>query len=290
MTSYGIYSSHDYAGTDQGVDFSGAGQVPALDKATVTDVGRTTIIETGSTEWWYVIYRLDAGPYRNNYVYVAENFHPSVHKGQRLNAGQSIGYAPGAYPFTETGFNKTAQGWNAVAPLGGPTQAGAAMKAYIFGLIGSAPPVTVPAGAGGAGSIPVIGPVIQGAESTASFLGKLTDPHFWLRALEVVGGSLFILMGLYLLTRQVGLAQAPAAGVLPGPAKQAADDAARQNISDTFSEPAGIDAYQPAYRRSTEGVKRDKVSHDVSELGERRAARQKRLAAAKQADFGDVPY
>ena len=51
------------------------------------------------------------------------------------------------------------------------------------------------------------GGVVSGAESVASFLGRLTDPHFWLQALEVVGGGVFVLSGLYLLGRQSGVVQ-----------------------------------------------------------------------------------
>lgn len=153
-TNFGIYTSADYAGTDQGVDFSGKGIVPALDQAIITDVGKTKIVETGNKEWNYVIYRLQSGPYKGRFVYVAENFQPVVHKGEYLQAGQEIGYAPGAYPYTETGFNKSQTGWNAYGNLNGPQPAGKAMKDYIFGIIGKGAPVTSTTGVAHGGNTP----------------------------------------------------------------------------------------------------------------------------------------
>ncbi len=295
VASWGIFSAGHYAGVDQGVDFTGAGAIPALDQATVTDVGRAHIVEDGT--YPVVVYRLNAGPYRGSYVYTAENFTPTVHKGQHLRQGQSIGHAAGRYPYIEIGFNKSATGWNAVAPLGGATAAGAAMKKYIYGLIGSAPPVTTPVGGGAGGVLNVVsaaanpagavigaaGGVTSAATGTAHLLGHLTDPRFWIRALEVVGGGLILLLGAYLLAKQVGLGS-------DAPAPPGADEAEQQaeELRRTFSEPAGIDTHRPSYRRSTEGVKRDRVSHDVTEAGERRAARKRLTEKPRPAE--DIPF
>ncbi len=297
-SSWGIFSPRNYAGVDQGVDFRGAGAIPALDAATVTDVGRAHIVEGGT--YPYVVYRLNAGPYRGSYVYTAENFSPAVHKGQRLRQGQSIGHAAGRYPYIEIGFNKSPTGWNAIAPLGGATAVGAAMKKYIYGLIGSAPPVTIASGSDGGGHGLFDNPfsagnvlggvggaahdVVSPVEAVGSFLGKLSDPRFWLRALEIVGGGLILMLGLYLLARQVGLgSEAPA----PPGADEAEERA--EELRRTFSEAPGIDTHRPEYRRSTEGVKRDVVKHDVSEAGERRAARRKRITEARPAP-DDIPF
>lgn len=141
-SSFGIYTKGDFLGVDQGVDFSGKGAIPALDNALVTDVGRTTIVETGNKEWNYVIYLLREGPYKGHYVYVSENFQPTVHIGQIVQKGQSIGTAGGSYPYTETGFNKGGKGWSAYGNLNGPQIAGQQMQKYIFGLIGAGIPVT----------------------------------------------------------------------------------------------------------------------------------------------------
>ena len=59
-----------------------------------------------------------------------------------------------------------------------------------------------------------------------SFLGDLSSASFWIRALEIVGGGVLFLLGVYLLTRQVGLNYSPVSAVLPQAAKGAADSAA----------------------------------------------------------------
>jgi len=77
------------------------------------------------------------------------------------------------------------------------------------GLLGSANAVAtaaVPGLSTAEGAVGAAGGVVHGAESVADFVGKLLDPHFWLRALEVVGGGAFMLFGLYLLGRQAGVA------------------------------------------------------------------------------------
>lgn len=41
--------------------------------------------------------------------------------------------------------------------------------------------------------------------NVGTFLGKLADPSFWVRALEVAGGALLVFFGLYLLGRESGV-------------------------------------------------------------------------------------
>jgi hypothetical protein len=162
---FGIFSQGNYAGTDQGVDFKGTGPIPALGSGVVTDVGKSSIIEGGS--YPYVVYRLTSGPYKDHFVYVAENFVPTVKRGTKLKTGQEVGKAVGSYPYIEVGFNKTGRGWNPVAPLNpnphSPKAAGAAMWSYIQGVAKLHP--------GGGGGI--IGD-ITGAGSTA--LNVITNP------------------------------------------------------------------------------------------------------------------
>lgn len=275
-SSWGIFSTRDYAGVDQGVDFTGSGAIPALDAATVTYVGSSPIIEGGT--YPVVVYQLNAGPYKSHFVYVAENFTPSVKPGQHLKQGQAIGHAKGSYPYIEIGFNKTPQGWNAVAPLGGASSAGQAMKRYIYGLVGTAPPVTIPAGGtatgGGGGGIvshiPVVGGIVSGTEATASFFGKLLDPHFWLRALEVVGGFLILMLGLYLLTRSAGIA-----GVPEPPTPGLSDEA----MAELQFSPGRAAAPKRKPRRQV---------HEASEAGQRRAAVRRRAELAQPSD--EIPF
>lgn len=272
---WGVFSSADYAGVDQGVDFRGTGPIPALDAATVTDVGRASIVEGGT--YPYIVYRLDAGPYRGHFVYLAENFAPTVHVGQHVKQGQAVGMAKGSYPYIEIGFNKTPTGWNAVAPLGGATAAGAAMKKYIYGLLGTAPPVTVAAGAsdtggaaGGSSSLISHVPGVVQAEAVGSFFGKLTDPHFWLRALEVIGGAMFVLLGLYLLTRQAGVG-----GGAVGPPPGLSDE----TLAELQRSPGS--AARPRSRPR-------KRVHEVSDAADRRRAIRERASRAEPS--GEIPF
>jgi len=224
-TGNGIFTTKNYAGTDQGVDFKGQGPIPALAAGKVTDVGKANIIEGGS--YPYVVYQLDSGPYKGQFVYIAENFVPTVKRGQRLRPGQEVGKAVGSYPYIEIGFNKSGHGWNPVAPLNpnphSPKAAGEKMKAYIYGVAGLNP--------GGGGGI--LGGVTSGLESAGSTaLGLATNPigtvGGWLggaagsvfsgvaKAIEkvgmeivyagsIAGGGLIFILGLVLIGADVGL-------------------------------------------------------------------------------------
>jgi hypothetical protein len=135
--SWGVFSPSNYAGTDQGVDFTGSGAIPALAAARVTAVRSEHIIEGGS--YPVVAYQLEEGPYQGSYVYVMENFTPTVQPGQQLSRGQSIGIANGSYPYVEVGFASGPDG-SAAAPLypdpHGAKPEGAAMWSYIRSLLG----------------------------------------------------------------------------------------------------------------------------------------------------------
>ena len=134
---WGVFSPSTYAGTDQGVDFTGSGPIPALAAGRVTAVRSESIIEGGS--YPVVAYQLEDGPYAGNYVYVAENFVPTVQVGQQVSPGQTVGVANGSYPYIEVGFASGPDG-SAAAPLypdpHGPKPAGAAMWGYIQSLLG----------------------------------------------------------------------------------------------------------------------------------------------------------
>ncbi len=60
------------------------------------------------------------------------------------------------------------------------------------------------------------------ASSIAGFLGKLADPRFWIRALEIVGGGIILMLGLYLLARRAGLAPSPSTAAALTPQGRAA--------------------------------------------------------------------
>jgi hypothetical protein len=131
--SLGIFNAGNYAGVDQGVDYSGAGHIPALGHGVVTDRGVTHIRQGYTVP--YIVYKLTSGPHEGRYVYVVENFRPSVRVGQTIRPGQSIGFAKGTFPYIETGFNQTAKGWTAYGDLDGPQSQGYVMQQYINALI-----------------------------------------------------------------------------------------------------------------------------------------------------------
>jgi hypothetical protein len=192
--SMGIYTPGDYAGTDQGVDFSGAGNIPALGGALITDVGHTTIRQTGNKQWNYVVYLLRDGQYKGHYVYVAENFKPKVHVGQVLQQGDTIGIAPNKYPYTETGFNKSAKGWNAYGNLNGPQPSGKAMKDYIFALMNGSSTNSLPS-AGSSGN------------KSGQITSAITDAvGGWFSGIEsLLMQGFFILIGVGLIVVGLGL-------------------------------------------------------------------------------------
>jgi len=138
---WGVFSSSNYAGTDQGVDFTGGGAIPALAAGRVTDVRSEQIIEGGS--YPVVAYQLEEGPYAGSYVYVMENFRPTVQVGQQLTRGETLGVASGSYPYIEVGFASGPDG-SPAAPLypdpHGAKPQGAVMWSYIRSLLGDPPP------------------------------------------------------------------------------------------------------------------------------------------------------
>jgi hypothetical protein len=80
---------------DEGVDFAGAGNLYAMSDGVITNV---------YARWpggVYILLKMDDG----RYVYYAENIQPSVTVGQRVKAGQKIGYARGSYPYIEVGWS-----------------------------------------------------------------------------------------------------------------------------------------------------------------------------------------
>ena len=228
--SWGAISLSHFAGVDQGVDFNGAGPIPALGDGRVTDVGSSTIIEGGSFP--YVIYQLSNPPVNGSgYVYVAENFKPTVRRGKRIKLGDTIGEAAGSYPYIELGWNQGPKGWAPVAPLNpdphGAKQAGRDFWGFVqqteTGNVvpgAAAPPQAGtrprPAGDGGwlgdtwgdfenavsSGSSDVgsaFGGIVDSIGAPLDFLKAalwLVNPLNWLRAFEIVFGSVLILLGI----------------------------------------------------------------------------------------------
>jgi hypothetical protein len=87
--------------TDQGVDVSLHPGDP------IHAIGDARII--GIQQNWYqgqpfLWYQLLSGPRKGSYIYVAEQFNPSVHPGQVVRKGQVIGHYASSGTAIETGF------------------------------------------------------------------------------------------------------------------------------------------------------------------------------------------
>lgn len=80
---------------DMGVDFTGSGPLYAMGNGTITNV-----YNSGWPGGTFIGLKMDDG----KYVYYAENIQPNVKVGQRVKAGQKIGFARGQYPFVEVGW------------------------------------------------------------------------------------------------------------------------------------------------------------------------------------------
>lgn len=74
---------------------------------------------------------------------------------------------------------------------------------------------------GGGNIFTGIGTLLSTPTKIVEFLGKLSDPNFWIRVLQIIGGALLFGSGLYLLARQVGLSE-KIEGAVPAPVKSAA--------------------------------------------------------------------
>ena len=263
---------------DQGVDFTSAS--PYLAVAS----GRVVHIDPNFWNGTPAVYVKLDNPYRapNGRVYDAIYYSESkalVQEGQHVNAGDQI-MAPGN---AELGFaTRFGVGWLPSAhghyTEGVPTAEG---KDFL-GLVQQ----SVYSGAGE--KTPGVTKTIvntQTGETTTtagpgagffSFLDNILNPAFWLRVVEVMGGGFLILLGLYLLAKQVGLASAPPPPVA-GPAARAGAD-----VADTFVHPAGQESGSRPGRRAA--VQR----HEVSESADRRRAVRERAERAQPSD--EIPF
>ena len=158
----------------------------------------------------------------------------------------------------------------------------------LIGRIETAIGGTVAAAPGVAGSAVQHVPGVKQVESVGSFLGKLADPKFLLRAGEVIAGAVLLIAGLYLLARQIGLA-----AVLPKGAASSAGGGggggndpfawtAQQAEEAQRRAEAAFQAGEARGRRSVEPV-------DVQREREHQAGRRARSRAAAAAS-SDIPF
>jgi len=136
-------------------------------------------------------------------------------------------------------------------------------------------PIPNPASDAGAAVGSAASGVASATVGVGDFLVKLLDPHFWLRALEVMGGLLLVLLGLYLLARNVGLAQP-------------VEDAGRLLPGRQLSESAAASLQKSPGTAAAEAAPRRRRSVDVSEAGSRRQAIRRRSELARPSD--EIPF
>jgi hypothetical protein len=104
-----------FAGVDEGVDFSGAGNIGVIGNAKFLRVAG----QHSGTGWpgagdgghgnngAMITYQLLDGPRKGRIVYTAENIDPlrGLHSGVTLGAGAAFAHARGAFPYLETGWS-----------------------------------------------------------------------------------------------------------------------------------------------------------------------------------------
>ena len=105
---------------DMGVDYTGAGPLYAMGSGTITNV-----YNSGWPGGTFIGLKLDSGQYAGDIIYYAENIATSLKVGQHVSAGEQIGTARGAYPYTEIGW--------AAQPGTGQTMAAASGQASTSG-------------------------------------------------------------------------------------------------------------------------------------------------------------
>jgi hypothetical protein len=303
-----VGSGLTYAGYDQGVDFTGAGEVYAPSDAVVTRVVRRGSGWPG--EGAVVNLRLTSGPRKGEYVYIAEDFAPitGLHVGQPLKKGSVVGHATGSgkAPGIEVGWAQPSG--IPVAPLPPPrpanqqTPQGLDFRQWIATGAGGAgggggyftdpfAPGHVfgnPFGKGGVASKDSAIPGVGAAISVGDFLGKLTDPSYILRGLQVIAGAVLVLVGVVLLVRQVALA-VDAPDVLNAAAdKVPAVAAAKEARAQSTAHRQGVTAGRRAGARR-EGRKQgmgEIASRERIETGPQPVYGKKRGTDT----YGDVPY
>lgn len=206
-----VSSGLAYAGIDQGIDFTGSGDLYAPAKILITRVqasgtgwpNRTAGDGNGAV----VAGRLLDGPRAGQYVYFAENLAPTVQRGKTYPAGHTVAKALGQGVGVEIGWAQPNGSPLAPRPPARPapqyTKQGQDFHDFIQGVSGARTGHTV---SGDASAAAKHVPGVQQALDVGSFLGRLTDPSYLLRGAQLVGGAVLILTGVVLLTRQVALA------------------------------------------------------------------------------------
>jgi hypothetical protein len=159
--SYGLLASPslNFAGVDQGIDFTGTGKLYAVADGIVTNI-HTATFEEGFTGLWLV---LKIAGERFIYYSEAVALASGIREGSVLKKGDVIGTVDSTYPGCEVGWANADGSPQAPLPPARPasqfTQSGADFQAWVLngGDAGSAPPGTT-GGAGGAGGTGGVSP------------------------------------------------------------------------------------------------------------------------------------
>lgn len=176
--------------TDQGVDVTGRGPVYAM--------GAGTVESTYNSGWpggGFILIKLDHPIAGHEYYYTAENIAPTVSKGQRVKAGQTIGHARGGYPYLELGWGTATPGITWQATHGGYTEgqvtaAGRSFRTVLTGLMSGRQPASssAPVATGGSGAA-------TGGGGTTATLTSARQPA----AAAATGGTCLLTLVLLLL-------------------------------------------------------------------------------------------
>jgi murein DD-endopeptidase MepM/ murein hydrolase activator NlpD len=194
---------------DEGVDFSGAGPLYAMADGVIKGV-----YDAGWPGGVYILLHMDDG----KDVYYAENIAPSVKSGQRVKAGQQIGYARGQYPYVEVGWGTGTEG-QALASghykEGQQTNEGKDFAALLntlgwkipgaakdSNLGGSGGGVETTSSIGGLFSWPgdIVG-FFKDAKTFVDALLWIVNPASWLRIGAFMVGTILILFAIYALLK-----------------------------------------------------------------------------------------
>ncbi len=105
---YSALTDTTYAGPDQGVDFTGKGNVYALADGVVTRID----LNSGWPGGTIIVYKMLSGSRKGQYVYAAEALKPvaSLRVGSLLKQGQLIAVLDSGFPGMEVGFAQDAHG------------------------------------------------------------------------------------------------------------------------------------------------------------------------------------
>ena len=262
---------------DQGVDYVSSAPYVAVADGTVVHIDPNFYNGTPA-----VYVKLDKPVSVNGRTYGAvysSETRSLVTVGQRVKAGQAI-TAPGN---GEIGFaQKFGVGWLPAAHYSftgeNQTQAGGDFASAVAAAVftsgggpdqtpGTTTTVSGPSGTTTSSGPPVSGGLIGALDSIAKAFEFLVSIRF----LEVLGGAILPMIGLYLLARNVGLAQTPELANLPG-----------AHLSDQAAAEMQFSPGRASYRRPS------RRSSDLSEAGERRAAIRKRAEGAEPSN--DIPF